>query len=61
MRQFNHLKMNNTLSIIEIINNTRDGIIIFSLKTKGNATIGGGGGGGGGGVILVPDVGQSAY
>ena len=55
MRQFNHLKMNNTLSIIEIINNTRDGIIIFSLKTKGNATIGGGG------VILVPDVGQSAY
>ena len=37
---------------IEIINNTRKGIVMFSVKTKGNAAIGG--------QIPVPDVGPSA-
>ena len=38
---------------IEIINNTRGGIVIFSLKTKGNAFFGG--------QIQVPDAGPGAY
>ena len=40
------------ISGIEIINNTREGIVIFLVKTKGNAAIGG--------QILVPDAGPSA-
>ena len=42
----------NDVETIEILNNTREGIVIFCMKTKGNAAIGG--------QILVPDAGPSA-
>ena len=47
------MQKNQVASTIEIINNTRGGIVIFFTEKKGNAFFGG--------QIQVPDAGQGAY